>query len=56
MHALHIKVAEPAVRQYGVALRSEGNTGSGTMRRIRYGARGRLWLMGQEVEAVAGWL
>jgi hypothetical protein len=48
------KVFKPAVPQYGVALGSEGNTGTGTMRRIRCGAWGQLRLMGHVVETVAG--
>jgi hypothetical protein len=37
---LHIKVAGPVVPQYWVALGSEGNTGTGTMRQVRCGAWG----------------
>jgi hypothetical protein len=31
MHALHVKVAEPAVPKCWVELGIEGNTGTGTM-------------------------
>jgi hypothetical protein len=40
MQALHIKVSKPAVPQYGVALGSEGNTGTALARAIRRGAWG----------------
>jgi hypothetical protein len=54
LHALHVKVAEPAVPRYWVALGNGGNTWTGTMRRVRCEAWGKLWLMWQEVETVAG--
>jgi hypothetical protein len=54
MQALHVKVSKPAVSQYGVALDNESDTGTGVTRCLPRGDWGQLWLVGQEVEAVAG--
>jgi hypothetical protein len=55
MHAMHIKMAKPAVPQYWVALGNEGNLGANIRWGTRRGSWGQLWLVGQEVEAVAIW-
>jgi hypothetical protein len=54
MYALYVKVSKPAVPEYGVALGSEGKTGTGVTRVLREGAWGKLWLVGQEAETVSG--
>jgi hypothetical protein len=56
MHALYIKVAQTAVPQNWVALGSECNTSAGTRREINRGPWRQLWLAGQDVEVVAGWV
>jgi hypothetical protein len=57
MHAVHIKMAKPAVQEYwGNNAGSEGNTGAGTRWGIRMGSWGQLWQVGHEVDAVAEWL
>jgi hypothetical protein len=56
LQALHIKVAETVVPQSLVALGNACNTSAGTRQRICMGSWGQLWLVGQEIEAVAGWV
>jgi hypothetical protein len=56
LQALHVKVSEPAVPLFRVAIGIKGNTRTWITRFLRGGSWGKLWLVGQEEEAVAGGL
>jgi hypothetical protein len=53
LQALHVKVSNPAVPQYGVTLGTKGNTRTWVTRFFRGESWGQLWSVRQEVETVS---